>query len=78
MAHLTLRHKNISSHLEEWTIKNGKIDVVAITPQNYPTSSQHTMDKSEALRQYALMTSSVEGWEVEEDSKEWHTFIEAK
>lgn len=72
---LILTHDTYN-HFEEWfDAGDGQIFVASNTPANYPTNSSHYMSSTQALRQYALMTST-EGWAVLEDHG-WHDYVES-
>ena len=72
---LTLYHESSPGHTETWYQNVKLIDVVGVYAQNYPTSGNVTLTMVEALRQFALLTST-EGWRVLEDEG-WHDFVEA-
>lgn len=73
---LHLQHNEFEDHNEYWLVVKNKIDVLSICPHNSPSKSEHTLDYAEALRQYALMTSEIEDWHVEDERIEWHNFVE--
>lgn len=72
---LILKHEEYP-HWEYWYANDDPnvISVIFDTPFNSPPRGEHDLSVVEALRQYALMTST-EGWEVYED---WgfHDFID--
>jgi len=71
---LVLKHEE-HPHIEQWfLIDKNKIHVVGYCPHNYPVSLEYTMSIPEALRQYALLTST-EGWYIEDESG-WHDLID--
>lgn len=74
--HLHLKHRTHRTHNEYWTVVGNQIKVISICPDNHPSKSEHTLTPVQALRQYALMTSRVEGWEVEDEKPEWQPFVE--
>ena len=72
---LILRHTEYD-HFEEWFDAGyDQIFVASNCPSNYPTNISHYMTSTQALRQYALMTST-EGWAVLEDHG-WHDHADA-
>lgn len=74
---LLLEHE-VYPHAEFWYRIQGsedKIFAVSDTPLNYPNKSSHWMTIPEAMRQYALMTST-EGWYVGSEDG-WHDMVEA-
>ncbi len=72
---LILAHKE-QAHFEEWfDAGSGQIYVASDTPANFPTNASHYLSYPEALRQFALLTST-EGWYVLEDHG-WHDYIDA-
>jgi hypothetical protein len=74
---LRLRHKEYPQNKEDWHENElGNIFVKSDCPTNYPKYSEHTLSRIEALRQYVLMTSQEEGWELVTDLG-WHDFVEA-
>lgn len=73
---LHLQHKEIASHNEYWTVQGQEIVALSICPENHPSRTTVTMTKAEALRQYALLTSSVENWEMMDSDDTWHNFVE--
>ena len=73
---LQFQHKDIKTHNEYWSINGDKIHYNSICPQNHPSICEGEISKFEALRQYALMTSDSERWEIVFQSKEWHEFVE--
>lgn len=72
---MILRHTD-HDHFEEWyDAGEGQVFVTSDCPANYPTNSSHFMSTPQALRQFALMTST-EGWVLLEDHG-WHDYVEA-
>jgi hypothetical protein len=71
---LTLYHESVPGHVETWYQNGDEVDIVGVYAQNYPRSENATLTGLEALRQFALMTST-EGWRVL-DAEEWHDFVE--
>ena len=72
---LVLNHSEHECNLEEWYLSDDEqIFVISDCPTNYPKHTEHTMTVQEALRQYAMMVSPTEGWEVFEDNG-WRDFI---
>ena len=72
---LTLFHETVPGHMETWYQNGDKIDVVGVYASNYPPAENTTLSTLQALRQFALLTST-EGWKVLEDEG-WHDFVEA-
>jgi len=76
MVDLTLQHKKVKSHKEFWTIKDGCVNIHSVCPQNHPSESKFDITPIGALKQYALMTSATEEWEVIFEGDKWHEFLD--
>lgn len=74
---LKLQHTEVPSHIEYWEVKDGKVEVTSVTPQNFPKYTEGVLfTKQEALRNYALMTSKKEGWKIVDSDDVWHKFVD--
>lgn len=73
---LTLKHREYDHW--EWWYDAGDLGVYVTfdCPENLPNSGSHYLTYTEALRQFALLTSEVEGWEVQ-NGDNWYEFIES-
>ena len=73
---LTLKHREYDHW--EWWYDAGDLGVLVTfdTPQNFPQAGSHHLSYPEALRQFALLTSEVEGWEVTNEDR-WHEYVES-
>lgn len=76
MADLIFQHKEIQSHKEYWTVKDGFVNIHSVCPQNHPSEETFDMTPIGALKQYVLMTSKIEYWEVIYETSEWHEFVD--
>ncbi len=64
--------------VEQWYTHEDQVMVHFRTPLNSPSSGQHVMTKTQALRQFALMTSNLEGWILASKTFEsWHAWVES-
>ena len=73
---LRLQHKEYPRNKELWCKnKDGQVCVRSYCPSNHLLYEEHIMSPLQALRQYALMTSDVEGWFVS-DWRNWHNFVD--
>ena len=73
---LILRHKEHTRNTERWQLtEDGNVHVEFSCPTNSPSHGEHEMSPLQALRQFALMTSWNEGWQLANDSG-WHEYVD--
>jgi hypothetical protein len=73
---LVLKHSSYP-HFEYWRLDNNRnVHVEFDTPYNSPSKGSHTLTPVQALRQYCLLTSKEEGWEVALQGQGWHKFLD--
>ncbi len=75
-CNLILRHRRFDSHREYWKVIGSKVHVKSICPGNSPSISECVFTKVEAMRQYALLTSQNEGWELTHSDDIWHNYLQ--
>lgn len=73
---LHLRHKDHEDHNEYWLVVFDNVHILSICPKNGTKREYITMNAIAALRNFALMTSQVERWEVYDEQEDWHQYVD--